>query len=185
VSRGTVTDVPITRPIVRELPAIYQDGMFITEFTGGLDQVVAPAMSVLDCLHAYIDPAVAPADFVAWLGGWVGVTLQEDWTLERRRTFVARAAELFARRGTAHGLRDEVELYSGGSAEIVDPGGVWTSGVPTDPADRAGRRRDDRTVQVTVDVEDGSAINWPALQELIRDAVPAHLPVEIELRETA
>lgn len=185
MSRGLAAELPITRPIVRELPAIYQDGVFITEFTGGLDQVVAPAMSVLDCLHAYIDPAVAPPDFVAWLGGWVGVALQEDWTLDRRRTFVARASELFARRGTAHGLSDEIELYSGGTAEIVDPGGVWTSGVPTDPEGRADRRRDDRTVEVTVDVTDASTINWPALQELIRDAVPAHLPVQIELRETS
>jgi phage tail-like protein len=184
VSRGTVTDLPITRPIIRELPSIYQDGMFLREFTGGLDQVIAPAASVLDCLHAYIDPSVAPADFVAWLGEWVGVTLQEDWTLERQREFVARAAELFARRGTIHGLRDEIELYSGGSADVSDPGGVWTSGVPTDPSDRAGRRSADRTVRVTVDVDDAGSVNWPALQELIRDAVPAHLPVEIELRET-
>jgi phage tail-like protein len=185
MSRGLATGLPITRPIVRELPSIYQDGGFIAEFTGGLDEVVAPVMSVLDCLHAYIDPAVAPPDFVAWLGGWVGVALQEDWTLERRRVFVAQAVELFARRGTVHGLRDEVELYSGGTAEVVDPGGVWTSGVPTDPAGRADRRRDDRTVEVTVDVADASTINWPAMQELIRDAVPAHLPVQIELRETA
>lgn len=185
MSRGTAANVPITRPIIRELPAIYQDGLFLQEFTGGLDEVLAPASSVLDCLHAYVDPAVAPADFVAWLGGWVGVTLQEDWALDRRRAFVARAAELFSRRGTIHGLRDEIELYSGGSAVVDDPGGVWTSSAPTDPSERVGRRSADRTVRVTVDVDDASTVNWPALQELIRDAIPAHLPVEIELREAA
>ena len=38
---------------------------------------------------------------------------------------------------------------------------------------------------MTVDVTNATDVNWPALQVLIRDAVPAHLPVEIELRETS
>jgi hypothetical protein len=40
-------------------------------------------------------------------------------------------------------------------------------------------------VRVTVDVTNATEVNWPALQVLVRDAVPAHLPVEIELRETS
>jgi phage tail-like protein len=181
--RGTAPGLPVAHPIVTQLPGIYQDGMFIRAFTGGLDEVLAPAVATLDCLHAYIDPMVAPADFVAWLGGWVGVTLEEDWPLERRRRFVAAAADLYARRGTSHALADEVAIYSGGVATVSDPGGVFTSRVPTTAKARAARRQADRTVEVTVDVPSGAGINWAGLQELIRDAVPAHLPVAIELRE--
>jgi phage tail-like protein len=181
MSRGTVTGLPVAQPIIDQLPSIYQDGPFLRSFTGGLDVVLAPAIAVLDCIDAYVDPALAPADFVRWLGGWVGTTLDEDWTLERRRRFVARAAELYAKRGTLAGLRDEIELYTGGRVHVDDPGRVATSTLPRADADR---RTGDRTVRVTVDVADATAVNWPALQELVREAVPAHLPVEIELRET-
>lgn len=184
-NRGTVIGLPVRRPIVEHLPSIYQDGMFLRAFTSGLDDVLAPVVAVLDCLHAYIDPHLAPADFVEWLGGWVGTSLDEDWTLERQRQFLANAVSVYASRGTPHGLEDELELYTGGTSTVDDPGGVWTSSLPTDQETRRARHRDDRTVRVTVDVTDGSAVNWPALQVMVRAAVPAHLPVEIELRETA
>jgi phage tail-like protein len=185
MSRGTVIGLPVNRPIVEQLPSIYQDGLFLRGFTAGLDEVLAPAISVLDCLHAYIDPALAPADFVEWLGGWVGTSLDEDWTLDRRRLFLAHAVAVYAARGTRHGLEDELELYTGGTSTVEDPGRVWTSSVPTDQNARAERHTEDRTVRVFVDVADGTAVNWPALQAMVRAAVPAHLPVEIELRETA
>lgn len=184
MSRGTASGLPVTHPIIEELPGLYQDGMFLRGFTGGLDEVLAPAVAVIDCLHAYLDASVAPADFVAWLGGWVGTTLDEDWPIDRRRRFVAAAADLYARRGTPGGLVDEIELYTDGSATVDDPGSVWTSSVPTDEAARAERRSADRTVRVTVDVPHADEVNWPALQAVVRDAVPAHLPVDIELRES-
>ncbi len=184
MSRGTVADHPVSRPLADLLPSIYHDGEFVRGFTGGLDVVLAPAIAVLDCLHAYVDPGVAPADFVAWLGGWVGAGLDEDWSLDRQRRFVATATELYAERGTVAGLRREIELYTDGTVAIADPGQVWTSSLPTGTSTRDERRPSTRTVQVTVDVPDGSSVNWAALQALIRDAVPAHLPVEVELRET-
>jgi phage tail-like protein len=176
-ARGTTADVPITQPLINRLPSLYQDGAFIEQFTAGLDVVLAPVIATLDCLDSYIDPAVAPPDFVGWLGDWVGLRLDEDWTVA--------AAVLFASRGTAHGLSDEIELYTGGAAEVDDPGRVWTSALPTGDEERHSRRSADRTVRVTVDVTNATEVNWPALQVLVRDAVPAHLPVEIELRETS
>jgi phage tail-like protein len=184
VSRGTATAVPVTRPIVEQLPSIYLDNGFLRGFTGGLDQVWAGPMSVLDCMHAYLDPSVTPDDFLMWLGSWVGARLDEDWTVDRRRRFVASAAEVFGSRGTIAGLRRELELYTDGEVHVDDPGRVWTSRTPTGADQRVERRTADRTVRVTVDVADGSSVNWPALQALARDAVPAHLPLEIELRET-
>jgi phage tail-like protein len=184
-ARGTTVGLPVTQPLIEKLPALYQEGGFLEQFTSGLDVVLAPVFATLDCLDAYIDPEVSPEDFLGWLGDWVGLRLDEDWTVERRRRLVAAAATLFAARGTAHGLSDEIELYTGGAAEINDPGRVWTSTLPTGEDERRSRRTADRTVRVTVDVTNATEVNWPALQVLVRDAVPAHLPVEIELRETS
>ena len=35
-ARGTTPGVPITQPLIERLPALYQDGMFIEQFTAGL-----------------------------------------------------------------------------------------------------------------------------------------------------
>lgn len=176
--------VPVTRPIVRQLPAIYQESLFVEQFTGGLDEVIAPAHNVLDCLHAYVDPSVAPDDFVRWLGDWIGLSLDEDWSPARSRRLVASAVEMFAKRGTAGGLRQEVALYTDGVARVDDPGGTFTSAVPGASFDSVEYARD-RTVSVTVDVPDASSVNWNGLHEVIRHAIPAHLPVDVELREVA
>lgn len=180
--RGSVQGLPVAHPIVRELPAIYQDSEFVASFTGGLDDVLAPATTVVDCLHAYIDPSVTPPDFLRWLGDWVGLQLDEDWSTPRRRRLVAQAADMFAKRGTMAGLRHEIELYTDGHAHIDDPGSTVTSATPGASFATVEHERD-RTVRVTVDVADAADVNWNGLQELIRDAVPAHLPVEVELRE--
>jgi phage tail-like protein len=174
----------VQRPIIQALPSIYQGHLFLEQFTAGLDEVLAADHCDLDCLHAYIDPALAPADFVHWLGDWVGLGLDEDWSLERRRRLVASAVDMFAKRGTTEGLRREIELYTDGIAQIEDPGGTVASSTPGASFDRVDHVRD-RTVRVVVDVDNASSVNWNGLQEIIRAAIPAHLPVEVELREVS
>lgn len=183
MSRGTTTAVPVTRPILDTMPAIYHDGHFLRGFVGGLDDVWSSVFATLDCLHAYVDPALTPVDFLSWLGGWVGTELDEDWSDHRRRAFIARAAGIYAGRGTAVALVGEIGLYAGGRVEVDDPGSVTTSRVPGGDGDREAERRA-RVVRVVVDVVEASSVNWPAMQAAVRAAVPAHLPVEIELRET-
>jgi len=183
MSRGAVIGLPVQRPIVRSLPSIYQGYLFLDQFTAGLDEVWAADHCDLDCLHAYVDPAVAPADFVHWLGDWVGLGLDEDWSVDRRRRLVAGAVDMFAKRGTVAGLRREIELYTDGVTHVDDPGSTITSATPGASFDQAGHVRD-RTVRVVVDVADAATVNWNGLQEIIRSAIPAHLPVEVELRET-
>lgn len=178
-----MTTVPVTRPIIDTLPAIYREGHFLRGFAGGLDDVWSSVYATLDCLHAYVDPAIGPDDFLAWLGTWVGTEIDEDWSVGRSRTFIACAADLYARRGTAGGLSDEISLYTGGRVRIDDPGSVTTSRLPGGRNEPAASDRD-RTVRVVVDVADAATVNWSALQAVVRGAVPAHLPVEIELRET-
>ena len=175
--------MPITQPLIQRLPSMYQDGMFIDEFTAGLDIVLAPIIATLDCLDAYVDPEVAPPTSS---GGW-GTGSACASTRTGRSSAGGGSSPpppCCSRRGTAHGLSDEIELYTGGAAEVDDPGRCGPRRCR--PARRSAASRGvDRTVRVTVDVTNATDVNWPALQVLIRDAVPAHLPVEIELRETS
>ncbi|MGH9269114.1 MAG: phage tail protein, partial [Acidimicrobiales bacterium] len=107
--RGAVTGLPTPHPLTGFLPAVFQEDPFTVAFTAGLDEVLAPALLALDNLEAYIDPWVAPEDFVEWLAGWVGLVLDENWPLERRRAVIASAVAGFRHRGTVAGLVAQIE----------------------------------------------------------------------------
>lgn len=56
----------------------------------------------------------APAEFLAWLAGWVALTLRDDWTDDHKRTFIAMAVQLYGLRGTKAGVTQFVQAYTGG-----------------------------------------------------------------------
>ena len=183
--RGTVTGLPVAMPVVEQLPGIYREDLFLQQFTSGLDDVLAPAVGVLDCIDAYVAPSVAPPDFLEWLAAWVGVPREHDWGLPERRRQVADAVAASSVRGTVGGLAAEVELYAGGRVTIQEPGGTWCSPVPTHgTADRRGST-DPALVRVVVEVPPGVDVSEVGLHALVRAATPAHLPVEIEVRRLA
>ena len=60
-------------PLGATLPALYLDDVFAQNLCASLDEVLAPAISVLDCFPAYLDPRTAPPDMVDWLASWTGL----------------------------------------------------------------------------------------------------------------
>jgi phage tail-like protein len=168
-------------PIIEQMPAIYQEDSFTVRFTGGLDQVWAPIFNALDCLAAYIDPYLTPVDFLDWLGGWVGVAMEEDWPEERQRELIARAIPLVRHRGTIAGLAAEVALYTGGTVEVSDNGSTVWSQTPGAPP--GGERTPRLAVRVTVD--DTSRVNESTLDALVTAAKPAHVIHRVEVRRGA
>lgn len=181
--RGTVLDLRSPHPIGELLPAVYSDDDFAQRFVAALDELLAPILSTLDCLDAYLDPALAPADFVDWLAGWVALPLDEAWSLERRRRLVAAAVALHRRRGTRHGLAELVALATGGEVEIIESGGCVGGGEPGTALPGSGRPG----LHVRVRVPDPSAVNAARLDELVAANKPAHLPhsFDVQPRETA
>ena len=114
---------------------------FCVRFTRGLDPVLAPVLSTIDNLDAYLDPWLTPPDFLDWLAGWFGLELDATWPEERRRALVANALELGRWRGTVIGLALLVELYTGAQAEIDDGGAVVRRRTtPTSRCRDGGRR---------------------------------------------
>jgi phage tail-like protein len=174
VSRTLVDDVPSTRPIASYLPAMLQADDFCVRFTQGLDPVLAPVLSTIDNLDAYLDPWLTPPDFLGWLAGWFAVELDATWAEERRRALIANALELGRWRGTVAGLSLLVQIYSGEGVEIDDGGGVTWSDDPDEPL--PGRPAS--TVVVRYVADDG--VDAGRLTRLVRDAVPAHLSVRCE-----
>ena len=177
--RGVVAYLPSPHPLGEHLPAVYQEDPFTRGLMAGLDEVLAPILATLDCLAAYIDPRLAPEDFLAWLSGWVGADLDESWPLERCRAFVARSVELYRRRGTVAGLIAHVEVFTGGRVEIAETGGVtWSRDRGTDlPGEPVPR------LAVRVAVDDPSTVSARALDRLVAAAKPAHVIHQVEVVE--
>lgn len=175
--RGTVTGLTSPHPLGGLMPAIFQDDAFTMRWTEGLDEVLAPVPAVLDCIEAYFDPLLSPEDFLAWLAGWCGMTLDENWPLARRRAVVSAAPELYRERGTLAGLRRHIELVTGGRVEVTDNGGATWSATPGDPA--AGP--EGPTVTVRVWVTDPAEVNVRALDALISAIKPAHVMHRLEV----
>jgi phage tail-like protein len=177
VTRGAVVGVPTSDPIVEMMPAVYQEDEFTKRFTGGLDEVIAPVLSALDCLDAYLDPMVAPVDFLDWLASWVGIRMHEDVPLERRRILVANAVRLHRMRGTVTGLRIQVELLTGGQVDLRDNGGVSWSESPGGPLPGEGTPR----LAVRVRTPDPDRVPLDMLDEVVNWAKPAHVVHRVEV----
>jgi phage tail-like protein len=175
--RGPIEGLESPHPLGQALPALFQEDGFTQRFTAAFDEVLAPVFCTLDNLEAYFDPHLAPSDFVAWLAGWVGLTLDEHWPVDRQRALIARAAELYRWRGTARGLVAHVALYTGTEPEVVDSGGCEWSATPG--AALPGTTEPRLTVRVRV--ADPSSVDRQRIEAIVAAAKPAHVLHEIEV----
>ncbi|MGW6449147.1 phage tail protein [Lentzea sp. NPDC055074] len=175
--RAAVDDLVSPHPLGERMPAVYTDDDFTQRFTQALDEVLAPVFTVLDCLSAYLDPRLAPEDFVDWLAGWVALDLDENWSSAQRRELVARAVRLHRFRGTRRGLAEHVWLLTGGRVDIADSGGTATSATPDGPLPG----RSPAHVLIRVRVEHPDAVDRARITAAVRRMVPAHVATTIEV----
>jgi phage tail-like protein len=175
--RGLVDGLESPHPLGAALPALFQEDGFTQRFTAAFDDVLAPIFCTLDNLEAYFDPRLAPDDFIVWLAGWVGLTLDENWPLERQRALIADAADLYRWQGTAKGLAAHVALYTGTVPEVVETGGCESSPAPGEPFLGMVEPR----VTVRVRVPDPSTVDRRRIDAIVAAAKPAHVTHEIEV----
>ena len=177
--RGLIEGLASPHPLEPALPAMLRGEDFLERFTGALDDVLAPALCALDNLTAYLDPELAPADFLAWLGSWLGMALDDDWPLDRRRAMVAHAAALYERRGTVAGLADLVALYTGAPPEIVEGGGTSWSATPGGSLPGTGSPT--LVVRARFAGDPPTDADLARIDALVAAAKPAHLQHTVEV----
>jgi len=179
-------------PLADSLPGVYRDAWtderrrtarepFGTRFSTSLDTVLAPVLATLDNLDGYFDPDTTPEDFLAWLGEWVAASVDAGWPEDRRRAFVGQASELYRRRGTAAGLRDHVQIHTGGQVEIVENGASSWSAKP----DGKLPGSPEPVVVVRVTVDDPDSIDRLKLEAMVHASKPAHVVHRVEVVGTA
>ena len=175
--RGLIEGLLSPHPIAPTLPSIYQDDDLTLRLVEAFDESIAPVLVTLDSLHAYIDPALCPEDFLDWLAGWIGLVPDENWTLERRRALAARAVPVYRLRGTVAGLIGHVELLFGERPEVIDSGGVAWGVTPGTAMPGSAEPR----VTVRVGVPRDVRVDFERLQALIAAETPAHVISELEV----
>jgi phage tail-like protein len=125
-------------PIAGSVPAMLAEDPLFHELCSAFDELLAPMESALDCFGAYLDPELAPPDFLGWLDAMVGGGAEPWWPTQRRRAHLADTMQAHRLRGTAEGLRRTVAAAVGVPLEQVvvdDPGGVRYSVHAVEDAD--------------------------------------------------
>ena len=106
----------------RYLPAVFGEEPVSADFTDRFlslfDTTLRSVEINLDKQAKFYDPLSTPAerdprtniDFLSWLGSWIGVTLDRNWSEAKKRRFLKEAGRLFDLRGTREGLWRELLL---------------------------------------------------------------------------
>ena len=175
--RGLIEGLETPHPIGMELPGLFHDDDFSQRFTAALDEVLAPIYLTLDAIEAYVDPWLAPADFLTWLSEWMGIPIEEDLPELQQRRLVAQASTLYGWAGTARGIADLVEAYTGIRPEVEDSGATSWSATPG--GDLPGT--DEFSVTVRLRTDDPASVDVARVERLLAGFVPASVLPTVEV----
>ena len=189
------------------LPPFYEESDLQTkeQILRGLllicESILHPLDRVIDQLHYYLDPDVAPGPMLPWLAFWVDLVLNENWPLARRRELIRRATELYRQRGTRRGLHDYLQIYTEVDPTIVEPGEEMLYPLPTNvkralPFDGsqvqlAELEEQDKqylpehTFRVVLDITNRPEIDLAMVQQIIEAEKPAHTSYMLYVRASS
>lgn len=172
-----VAPLPSPYPLIDYLPAVYAGDQFTVRWTAAMDDVLATLINRIDCIHGYVDPLLAPDDFVPWLASWFGVLLDDSWSMSAQRAVIAEAVDLFRMRGTMAGLRRHLDVVVDGDVEITESGGTsWSIRPRPEPPNDV-----DHWVFVVVRPRDPGTISEAAVEAVIRASKPVHVAHRLEV----
>ena len=115
----TISTHPMLGPVdsrstyLKYLPSIYEQGNFLGRYLLIFEHLWEPLEWRLDHMSMYFNPATAPSSMVNWLGQWLGLPYDPEWSEGRRRDLVANAMNILRFRGTPQSLARVIELCTG------------------------------------------------------------------------
>jgi phage tail-like protein len=102
---------------LRYLPAVYQEDKpsreFLERFLSMFETVLSGLETSIEKVPEILSPERTPSEFLEWLGQWLDLGLEEDWSAEVKRRLIGEAARLYERKGTPAGLADFIEIVTG------------------------------------------------------------------------
>jgi phage tail-like protein len=102
---------------LRYLPAVYQEDKLSREFLERLlslfETTFGGLEATIDKVPDLFDPSRTPVPFLDWLAQWLDLAVEEDWPAAVKRELIARASELYRRKGTPGGLSEFIRILTG------------------------------------------------------------------------
>jgi phage tail-like protein len=130
VPRETEVTLKVSRrSLMGFLPRIFQQtemeggGTFLRSFLNIIQHTYDSYSSRISRIHDLFDPRTTDPDFLPWLGSWLAIGLNPDWTELQRRKMLMAATQLFPDRGTARAVSEFVRIYVG--ANVVVEENTW------------------------------------------------------------
>lgn len=109
---------------LRYLPATYQEDAegrdLLERFLSIFESMSYEIEQTIAGVAQYFDPEAVNSEFLDWLGTWLAVLRDYNWPEDKRREFLKNAYRLYKVRGTVRGLKEMVELFTGGEALIIE-----------------------------------------------------------------
>lgn len=149
------------------LPAMYQEDDFLGRFLMIFEEALSPVEQILQHIHLYFDPMVAPEGFLPWLASWIDLVLDENWPTQKRRELIKAGAELYHWRGTRRGLQEYLRIYTDVDPQIMEHFAE----------DEGGPHR----FTVIIRVRDPESLDERRVRQVINAEKPAHTTYELRL----
>jgi phage tail-like protein len=109
---------------LRYLPAAYQEDLegrnFLERFLSIVESVSLDIEDKIATIPRYFDARATDAAFLDWLGSWLAIVRDYNWSETQKRQFVENAFQFYAQRGTPAGLQRMIEWFTGGQARVVE-----------------------------------------------------------------
>jgi phage tail-like protein len=155
------------------LPGLFEGDDFLGRFLLVFETILGPIERTVANIPYVFDAHLVPREMLPWLGGWLGLALDERWPEERRRELLASAARLYAWRGTRRGLGEFIRLYTGVTPEILEP----------TPTEVSANRDLAFRFTVRIRLPAGADIDREILERIIDAEKPAFAAASLELLE--
>ena len=169
--RGALERLPSPHPIGQTLPSVYRTDVFTQQLCDSFDAVLAPVISALDNIPAYLDLGTAPEDLLPWLAHWLGLAVDRGDDPVRQRELLRSTSELHGQQGTRLGMELAISAQLGVRAEVVETGGASWSVDPSDPLPGEALP----AVVVRVFPTAGQEIDEERLKDAVAALKPAHV----------
>ena len=125
--RAGIAGLASPHELVRPSRASTRNTRSPRSFVGALDDVLAPVLSALDNLPAYLDVSTTPDDLLPWLACWLGMSLDPGQATDRQREVLRLASQLHGLQGTRRGIELAVEAVFGVEATVQETGAAdWS-----------------------------------------------------------
>ncbi|MFA9502592.1 phage tail protein [Natrinema sp. H-ect1] len=128
---------------LRHMPELYREDQesaeFLERFLSVMESSFVDVEAEFDSVGELLDPYGVSSKSLAWLESWLAADTGREWPESARRELLARAPELYKKRGTKAGLLELIRLYLRHTEpEGSTPGSQETTDTPSGATDNGG-----------------------------------------------